>query len=67
MGEFYLNPTEFPQHPREGVLLLNRKNQIRVIGFFGACVRRRYLIENPAIGLGKIKVVQLPTDLLPSG
>jgi integrase len=36
-----------------------------VIGFFWACVRRRYLIENPAIGLGKIKVVQIPTDYFP--
>jgi hypothetical protein len=28
-------------------------------------VRRRYLTENPAIGLGKIKVVQIPTDYFP--
>jgi integrase len=28
-------------------------------------VRRRYLTENPAIGLGKIKVVQVPTDYFP--
>ena len=36
-----------------------------MIGFFWACVRRRYLTENPAIGLGKIKVVQIPTDYFP--
>ena len=28
-------------------------------------MRRRYLTENPAIGLGKIKVVQVPTDYFP--
>ena len=42
-----------------------QKKQSRVIGFFWACVRRRYLTENPAIGLGKIKVVQIPTDYFP--
>lgn len=36
-----------------------------MVGFFWACVRRRYLIENPALGLGKIKVVQIPTDYFP--
>ena len=36
-----------------------------MIGFFWACVRRRYLTENPAVGLGKIKVVQIPTDYFP--
>jgi integrase len=45
--------------------LAKQKKQSRVIGFFWACVRRRYLIENPAIGLGKIKVVQIPTDYFP--
>ena len=46
--------------------LAKQKKQSRVIGFFWACVRRRYLTENPAIGLGKIKVVQIPTDYFPS-
>lgn len=45
--------------------LARQKKQSRVIGFFWACVRRRYLIENPALGLGKIKVVQVPTDYFP--
>jgi integrase/recombinase XerD len=47
--------------------LAKQKKQSRVIGFFWACVRRRYLTENPAIGLGKIKVVQIPTDYFPPG
>jgi integrase/recombinase XerD len=46
--------------------LAKQKKQSRVIGFFWACVRRRYLTENPAIGLGKIKVVHVPTDYFPS-
>jgi integrase len=45
--------------------LAKQKKQSRVIGFFWACVRRRYLTENPAVGLGKIKVVQIPTDYFP--
>lgn len=45
--------------------LAKQKKQSRVIGFFWACVRRRYLTENPAIGLGKIKVLQIPTDYFP--
>jgi integrase/recombinase XerD len=45
--------------------LAKQKKQSRVIGFFWACVRRRYLIENPALGLGRIKVVQIPTDYFP--
>ncbi|MGB3629533.1 MAG: tyrosine-type recombinase/integrase [Terracidiphilus sp.] len=45
--------------------LAKQKKQSRVIGFFWACVRRRYLQENPALGLGKIKVVQIPTDYFP--
>jgi integrase len=45
--------------------LAKQKKQSRLIGFFWACVRRRYIIENPAIGLGKIKVVQIPTDYFP--
>ena len=46
--------------------LAKQKKQSRAIGFFWACVRRRYLIENPAIGLGRIKVVQVPTDYFPA-
>jgi hypothetical protein len=42
--------------------LAKKKKQSRLMGFFWACVRRRYLQENPALGLGKIKVVQIPTD-----
>ncbi|HUA97362.1 MAG TPA: tyrosine-type recombinase/integrase [Terracidiphilus sp.] len=45
--------------------LAKQKKQSRVIGFFWACVRRRYLIENPALGLGRVKVVQIPTDYFP--
>jgi integrase/recombinase XerD len=45
--------------------LAKQKKQSRVIGFFWACIRRRYPTENPAIGLGKIKVVQVPTDYFP--
>lgn len=45
--------------------LAKQKKQSRVVGFFWACVRRRYLIENPALGLGRIKVVQIPTDYFP--
>jgi integrase/recombinase XerD len=45
--------------------LAKQKKQGRLIGFFWACVRRRYLQENPAFGLGKIKVVQIPTDYFP--
>ena len=37
-----------------------------MIGFFWACVRRPVSSgENPALGLGKIKVVQIPTDYFP--
>lgn len=46
-------------------VLAKQKKQSRLIGFFWACVRRRYLQENPALGLGKIKVVQIPTDYFP--
>ena len=45
--------------------LAKQKKQSRLIGFFWACVRRRYLIENPALGLGRVKVVQVPTDYFP--
>jgi integrase/recombinase XerD len=42
--------------------LSKQKKQDRLIGFFWASIRRRYITENPTIGLGKIKVVQVPTD-----
>jgi integrase/recombinase XerD len=45
--------------------LAKQKKQSRLIGFFWACVRRRYSQENPALGLGKIKVIQIPTDYFP--
>ncbi|HEV2133137.1 MAG TPA: tyrosine-type recombinase/integrase [Terracidiphilus sp.] len=45
--------------------LAKQKKQSRLVGFFWACVRRRYVQENPALGLGKIKVVQIPTDYFP--
>ena len=45
--------------------LAKQKKQSRLIGFFWACVRRRYIQENPALGLGKIKVNQIPTDYFP--
>jgi integrase len=45
--------------------LAKRKKQERLIGFFWACVRRGYIIENPTFGLGKIKVDQTPTDYFP--
>ena len=45
--------------------LAKQKKQSRLIGFFWACVRRNYLLQNPALGLGKIKVVQIPTDYFP--
>ena len=39
--------------------LAKQKKQSRLICFFWACVRRGYLLQNPALGLGKIKVVQI--------
>ena len=45
--------------------LAKQKKQSRVIGFFWACVRRGYIAQNPCMGLGKIKVVQVPTDYFP--
>jgi integrase len=55
---------DFRSNWKDGALA-KQKKQSRVIGFFWACVRRRYLIENPALGLGRIKVVQIPTDYFP--
>jgi integrase/recombinase XerD len=45
--------------------LAKQKKQSRFIGFFWACVRRGFITQNPAVGLGKIKVVQIPTDYFP--
>jgi len=45
--------------------LAKQKKQDRLIGFFWACVRRGYISQNPTMGLGKIKVVQVPTDYFP--
>jgi integrase/recombinase XerD len=45
--------------------LAKQKKQSRLIGFFWACVRRDYIVKNPSMGLGKIKVVQVPTDYFP--
>jgi integrase len=45
--------------------LAKQKKQDRLIGFFWAGVRRGYIIQNPTMGLGKIKVVQVPTDYFP--
>jgi hypothetical protein len=51
-------------HPWHSALR-QQKKQSRLIGFFWACVRRRYIQENPALGLSKIKVIQIPTDYFP--
>lgn len=45
--------------------LAKQKKQSRMIGFFWACVRRGYIAQNPSMGLGKIKVSQIPTDYFP--
>ena len=41
--------------------LARSKKQARLIGFFYFCVRSGWLIQNPALRLGRIKVVQKPT------
>jgi integrase len=41
--------------------LARSKKQARLIGFFYFCVRSGWLIQNPALQLGRIKVVQKPT------
>lgn len=45
--------------------LAKAKKQDRVVGFFWACVRRGYIVQNPCLDLGKIKVNQIPTDYFP--
>ncbi len=42
-----------------------QKKQSRVIGFFWACLRRHYIREHPALALGKVKAVHIPTDYFP--
>lgn len=45
--------------------LAGQKKQNRVIVFFWTSIRRGYIKENPILGLGKIKVVHVPTDYFP--
>jgi integrase/recombinase XerD len=45
--------------------LAKSKKQDRLIGFFWSCVRRGYIKQNPALEMGKIKVIQVPTDYFP--
>jgi integrase len=45
--------------------LAKAKKQDRVVGFFWSCVRRGYIVQNPCLDLGKIKVNQIPTDYFP--
>jgi integrase/recombinase XerD len=42
--------------------LSRQKKQHRLGSFFRACIRRGYLQHNPANNMGKIKVVQRPTE-----
>ncbi len=46
--------------------LAKSKKQERVFGFFYFCQRNGWILANPMIGIGKIKVDQLPTDYFPS-
>jgi len=45
--------------------LAKSKKQERLIGFFWSCVRRGYITQNPALEMGKIKVIHVPTDYFP--
>ena len=45
--------------------LARQKKQSRVVGFFWACLRRHHIREHPALVLGKVKVVHIPTDYFP--
>ncbi len=49
----------------EGRSPARQKKQSRVVGFFWACLRRHYIREHPALALGKVKVVHIPTDYFP--
>jgi integrase len=46
--------------------LAARKKQERVKGFFWFCFRNKWLAENPALGLSKIKVTAKPVEVLTS-
>ncbi len=48
----------------DGALSKSKKRD-RLIGFFWSCVRRGYIAHNPALEMGKIKVVHVPTDYFP--
>jgi integrase/recombinase XerD len=48
----------------EGALAKSKKQE-RLIGFFWSCVRRGYIKQNPALEIGKIKVIHVPTDYFP--
>jgi integrase/recombinase XerD len=48
----------------EGAIVRSKKQE-RVKGFFWACFRRNYISQIPALGLGKIKTGQIPTDYFP--
>jgi integrase/recombinase XerD len=39
-----------------------QKKQERLIGFFREYTKRSYISQNPAVGMRKIKFVQIPTD-----
>jgi integrase/recombinase XerD len=45
--------------------LAKSKKQDRLIGFFWSCVRRGYIMQNPTLEIGKIKVIHVPTDYFP--
>jgi integrase/recombinase XerD len=42
----------------EGATTTKAKKQGRVIGFFDWCLRRDFVLKNPALGLGKIKIAK---------
>ena len=47
--------------------LARSKKQARLIGFFYFCVRSSWLLKNPAVRLGRIRVVQKPTGYFDPG
>ncbi len=49
----------------KGGALAKKKKQERVVGFFYFCVRMRWIQENPAVLLGRIKAEDRPTDYFP--
>jgi hypothetical protein len=48
----------------EGAIVRSKKQEC-LKGFFWACFRRNYISQIPALGLGKIKTGQIPTDYFP--